>query len=200
MIPTAPEEAIDLMSKLFTYDPSQRLSALEVLQHPFLSELYSPGQDSGLVEGTPIDYYDYEFEQYSINQEILRELILDEIIINNCKKAKVLNKELKERYPGGVLELIYDRKQKEEQMNIVMPETKPRESALNVALMAENIQEQIDKAEESRIAHESKQNFKVNEKSAVGNVKKLSSKVVGIVEDRKNKIKPQDPNYLCVGI
>jgi hypothetical protein len=28
LIPNAPEEAIDLMQKLFTYDPSERLTAL----------------------------------------------------------------------------------------------------------------------------------------------------------------------------
>ena len=49
--------------------------------------------------GSPIDYYDFEFEQYSINMDILKELLTDEIIMANSKKARVLNKELKERYP-----------------------------------------------------------------------------------------------------
>lgn len=102
-----------MISNLLTYDPSKRLTAKEVLRHPFLSELYSPGQDSGLIEGTAIDYYDYEFEQYSLNEDILQELIVDEIIMANSRKARYLNKELKERYPKGVLELIYDRKQEE---------------------------------------------------------------------------------------
>lgn len=45
MIPNAPPEAIDLISKLFTYDPAKRLSAKEVLKHPFLEELYDPEND-----------------------------------------------------------------------------------------------------------------------------------------------------------
>jgi len=42
LIPDAPDDAIDLMEKLFTYDPKIRLTALQVLQHPFLQELYDP--------------------------------------------------------------------------------------------------------------------------------------------------------------
>lgn len=81
-----------------------------MLQSPFLADLYCPEQDNGLIEGSPINYYDFEFEQYSINMDILRELIVDEIIMANSKKARNLNRDLKEKYPKGVLEMIYDKK------------------------------------------------------------------------------------------
>ena len=42
LIPDAPAEAIDLISKLLTYDPLERLTAKQVLQHPFLEKLYDP--------------------------------------------------------------------------------------------------------------------------------------------------------------
>lgn len=45
LIPNAPPNAIDLISKLLTYDPAQRISAKEMLQHPFLEELYDPDND-----------------------------------------------------------------------------------------------------------------------------------------------------------
>ena len=45
LIPTAPPQALDLISKLLSFDPSQRISALEVLKHPFLEELYDPKND-----------------------------------------------------------------------------------------------------------------------------------------------------------
>ena len=45
LIPTAPPKALDLISKLLSFDPSQRISALEVLKHPFLEELYDPKND-----------------------------------------------------------------------------------------------------------------------------------------------------------
>ena len=158
-IPSAPSDAIDLLSKLFLYDPKKRLSALQCLQHPFFSELYSPGSDGGLIEGTPIDLYDYEFENYSLNEEILKELILDEIIMLNSKKARNLNKELKEKFPKGILEKIYDRRKNEEKKTEAAPEIKPKESTKDVCIMVESIQEKIDKAEDHRIAHETCSKF-----------------------------------------
>lgn len=108
-IPNAPPEAIDLMEKLFTYDPKKRLTAMEVLKHPFLEELYDPENDDGIVIGNPISYYDFEFEQYTINRDIVKELILDEIIMANSSAARILNKELKEVHKDGILEKIYER-------------------------------------------------------------------------------------------
>ena len=35
IIPEAPDDAIDLIGKCMTYDPSKRLSALEIIKHPF---------------------------------------------------------------------------------------------------------------------------------------------------------------------
>ena len=45
LVPNAPPAALDLLSKLFTFDPAERLSAKEVLQHPFFEELYDPQND-----------------------------------------------------------------------------------------------------------------------------------------------------------
>ena len=92
LIPNAPPQAIDLMSKLFTYDPSKRLTAKQVLQHPFLEELYDPDHDDQIVEGQAINYYDFEFEQYTINKDIIKELILDEIIMANSAEVRNLNR------------------------------------------------------------------------------------------------------------
>ena len=36
---TTPESAIDLVTKLIVYKPSQRLKPIEALQHPFFDEL-----------------------------------------------------------------------------------------------------------------------------------------------------------------
>ena len=45
LIPSAPPVAIDLVKKLMTYDPAERLSSLEVLKHPFFEDLYDPQDD-----------------------------------------------------------------------------------------------------------------------------------------------------------
>lgn len=117
MIPTAPPDAIDLLSKLLTYDPAQRLTAKQMLMHPFFSELYDPEYDQQLIEGEPINYYDFEFEQYMLNMDIIRELLLDEIIMANSKEARKINRKLRDVHKNGVLEIIYDRQENESEEN-----------------------------------------------------------------------------------
>ena len=92
MVPTAPPEAIDLLSKLLTYDPSERLTAAEMLQHPFFAE-YNPLSDTSIVwKSPPIKYYDFEFEAYSLSTDILKQLIVDEIILSHSKEARDYNR------------------------------------------------------------------------------------------------------------
>ena len=62
LIPSAPADGIDLISKLLTYDPALRISALEMIKHPFLQELYDPENNADVVQGEPVKYYDFEFE------------------------------------------------------------------------------------------------------------------------------------------
>ena len=65
LVPNAPDDALDLLSKLLTYDPNDRLTAREVLEHPFFAEYYDQEKgfkDSGLAAGSVVDYYDFEFE------------------------------------------------------------------------------------------------------------------------------------------
>jgi serine/threonine protein kinase len=111
-VPDAPDSAIDLISKLMTYDPKERLTAKQVLEHPFLQELYDPLHDDQIIEGEPVRYYDFEFEQYTINKDIVKELIIDEIIMANSKEARKVNRELREKHKKGVLEFIYERQDK----------------------------------------------------------------------------------------
>lgn len=58
LIPQADSNAIDLISKLLTYDPNERLSAKEVLTHPFLSGFYAP-EDEWIMEGTPVKEFEF---------------------------------------------------------------------------------------------------------------------------------------------
>ena len=111
-MPDAPDSAIDLISKLMTYNPKERLTAKQVLEHPFLQELYDPLHDDQIIEGEPVRYYDFEFEQYTINKDIVKELIIDEIIMANSKEARKVNRELREKHKKGVLEFIYERQDK----------------------------------------------------------------------------------------
>lgn len=65
LIPDATEDALDLMKKCLTYDPAERLTALEILKHPFFNDLYDDN-DNELLIGDPIKYYDFEFENYTL--------------------------------------------------------------------------------------------------------------------------------------
>lgn len=123
LIPNAPANAIDLISKLLTFDPAERLSAKQMLQHPFLEELYDPDNDDQIIEGEPVKYYDFEFEQYTINKDIIRELILDEVIMANSKDARKINRELREAHKDGVLEMIYERQDQQDKNKAKEPET-----------------------------------------------------------------------------
>ena len=84
-----------------------------MLEHPFFEELYDPQNDSQVLEGNPVNYYDFEFEQYTINSDIIRELLLDEIIMANSKEARALNRELRELHKDGILEKIYERQEQD---------------------------------------------------------------------------------------
>ena len=72
LIPNAPDTAIDLISNLMKYNPEERLSCKQALEHPFLSELYDPENDDQIIEGDPVKYYDFEFENYTIEKDIIR--------------------------------------------------------------------------------------------------------------------------------
>jgi hypothetical protein len=63
-----------------------------VLEHPFLDEIYDPDHDDQIIEGDPVRYYDFEFEQYTIHKDIMKELMLDEIILSNSKEARKINR------------------------------------------------------------------------------------------------------------
>lgn len=61
-LPSAPAVALDLIKRLMTYDPNERLDAHQAMTHPFLVELYVPLLDQEIKESQPIKYFDFEFE------------------------------------------------------------------------------------------------------------------------------------------
>lgn len=62
-----------------------------MLEHPFLSGLVYQF-DYNTLKGKPVNLFEFEFEQYQIDSSIIRDLILDEIILFNSKTAqKVVN-------------------------------------------------------------------------------------------------------------
>ena len=53
-----PQEAIDLISKILTYSPQERLKPMEILLHPFFDELRE--ENCMLPNGNPLpDLFDF---------------------------------------------------------------------------------------------------------------------------------------------
>ena len=107
LFPNLQDDGMDLLKRLLEYDPEKRISAEEALKHPFLANIHQPEEQDKVVD---ICYFDFEFEMYTLDNKILRELIMDEILIYNNPEAKKRYKAIKEKYPSGVLELMYNKK------------------------------------------------------------------------------------------
>lgn len=56
-----------------------------------------------------LSYFDLEFENYEMDIKILRQLMLDEILLYNSSAARQYYFEVRKRYPQGVLEQVYQR-------------------------------------------------------------------------------------------
>lgn len=70
---------------------------------------YKPDVDKFILEEDSINYFDFEFENYTFSKDILKDLILDEIILTNCKEARKVNRDLRKQNPKGILEKIFER-------------------------------------------------------------------------------------------
>jgi len=98
-------EIIELITSLLTYDPEKRLSATEALNLPIFSELKRSNPDTKYP--SPMlkpNMFEFEFENFKIGKDILKELIMDEILLYNSEAAKIQYMDLKNRNPNGCLE------------------------------------------------------------------------------------------------
>ena len=93
------------MRRLLCYDPNERLSAEQALEHPFFKELHQKDEFEPPIP--KIEYFDFEFEQYTLDKKILRELIFDEILLYHSQDARDYYNQCKSLYPNGILEFIY---------------------------------------------------------------------------------------------
>lgn len=75
IFPDATEEAIDLLTRMLTWDPSKRITVDEALAHPFLKDHVSPDEEEPTC--TP---FNFDFEQYDLDQETFKNLIYEETL------------------------------------------------------------------------------------------------------------------------
>jgi|TARA_B110000305_G_C19372826_1_gene605420 serine/threonine protein kinase len=100
----ASKEAIDLIKKMLTYDPEERITIAEALKHPYLKALHYP-DDEPTTE--PVSAFDFDFEKYSLSKEDFKDLIFEEIMLYHSDEAALKYIKSKEEYPDGALHLKY---------------------------------------------------------------------------------------------
>lgn len=74
-----PPCGIDLLNKLLCFDPSNRLTIDEILNHEFLQPVHDVEWDAE-AEVPP---QQFEFEDVPLSMQVIRELIIDEILTYN---------------------------------------------------------------------------------------------------------------------
>lgn len=96
--------AVDLLKKMLKYDPEERISIEDALNHEFIGDLhYAPDEPTTV----PVSAFDFDFEMYDLTIEEQKSLILDEIALYHSKKAQKKYLKNKKAYPQGMLHWIY---------------------------------------------------------------------------------------------
>jgi serine/threonine protein kinase len=96
--------AIDLLKKMLTYDPEDRITVEDALKHPYLRQLSCP-EDEPTTE--LVSAFDFDFEKYSLSKEDLKDLIFEEIMLYHSDEAATNYIKSKEKHPNGALHLKY---------------------------------------------------------------------------------------------
>ncbi|KAL3833460.1 hypothetical protein ACJIZ3_008196 [Penstemon smallii] len=76
--PSMSPMALDLLGKMLVFDPTQRITVDEALCHPYLSSLHDINDEP--ISSRP---FNYDFEQPSITEENIKELIFRESLAFN---------------------------------------------------------------------------------------------------------------------
>lgn len=74
LYPQAEASALDLLRDMLQFDPRERISVTEALEHPYLSKYHDPDD-----EPTCVPAFDFEFDKLQMSKEQIKEAILMEI-------------------------------------------------------------------------------------------------------------------------
>jgi mitogen-activated protein kinase 1/3 len=56
-------DAVDLLKKMLTFDPDQRITIEEALKHPYMAKYHEPDDEP---TGEPVSAYDFDYELFSL--------------------------------------------------------------------------------------------------------------------------------------
>lgn len=74
LYPQAEPEALDLLAAMLRFDPRERISVTQALEHPYLAKYHDPDD-----EPTCVPAFDFEFDKLPMSKEQIKEAILIEI-------------------------------------------------------------------------------------------------------------------------
>jgi len=78
LYPQANPQALDLLDRLLTFNPDDRITVEEALSHPYVSAYHEP-QDEPVAPPLPPNFFDFESNQQNMSGEDMRRLVFDEI-------------------------------------------------------------------------------------------------------------------------
>lgn len=74
LYPNAEPDALDLLAAMLRFDPRERISVTQALEHPYLAKYHDPDD-----EPTCVPAFDFEFDKLPSSKEQIKEAILMEI-------------------------------------------------------------------------------------------------------------------------
>lgn len=74
LYPNANPEALDLLERMLTFDPTDRITVQEALEHPYLRIWHDPADEPDCPKE-----FDFSFEEVD-DMEAMRQMILDEVV------------------------------------------------------------------------------------------------------------------------
>ena len=96
--------AIDLLKKMLTYDPDQRITVEQALKHEYLKQLHYPDDEPSSER---VSAFDFDYEKYSLSKEEYKDLIYDEIMLYHSDEAAFNYINMKKENPNGVMNLKF---------------------------------------------------------------------------------------------
>lgn len=78
ILPKADPEAIDLIKKMTTFNPRNRITVEEALKHPYLKDLHYPDDEPSR---DPVPSIEFEFEKSNLSLEQLKDILYEEILL-----------------------------------------------------------------------------------------------------------------------
>jgi len=78
LLPTASAEALDLLGRMLTVNPTKRIGVEDALKHPYFAKLHDPTDEPSRP---PIHPLEFEFEEHNLTMQQYKDLVYEEILL-----------------------------------------------------------------------------------------------------------------------